>query len=128
MSGDRIDPTGSTIIAFQLLGEEFDISGRVVGVDVELHTETGSRYFVNILTKGKFAVETREALLDSFDQLSSDHLDEIFDDETERRDPYVLNDEIIDADLLKATLLGRIITTDLANSLFFLHHEDDEAS
>jgi hypothetical protein len=126
MAVNKINPVGSRIDAFGILGEERDISGKVVGVDVELHADNGHLFFVNIQTKEQFTAEIAEGAIETYTKIKDiEDASTVMDGvEEELRPSFIFNDREITPELLQAKLIGRVILEDLAASLFPIDQAD----
>ena len=113
------DPTGYKVTGYHVQGQEWDAQGRWVAADVLLRVPGMGRYLVHMVTKKQFEIEALEKV--HTDLVRPEQLLE--EASTEVREPFVLNDQEIDYDIILKKFGNREIAEDLAASMFYIDQD-----
>ncbi len=123
MSGPNKEPVLNSIAidALEVLGEEVNLLGAVVGADLHLHTTDGKEWFMNVLTARQFLVE-KFAQADQLEAgLDTPH---VFDGNQDVvRESFVVNDSVLTEQTLRERFIGRVLSEGLLASMWPI---DDE--
>ena len=119
MTSDNLIPKqeralGHSIDYYEVIGEERDLSKRLVGVDMHLAVNEIGRFFLHVITKENFMIKN---IQETFDE--RDHPEDLLLEQTgDSKLPFVVNDLELSDEILEKKFQGRIIEHDLAAALW----------